>query len=533
MESTDIKLLDCTLREAPIDNLLWGDYLINKIIKGLLDTHIDIIEIGFLRDAKYREGSTIFNCTEQIEKYIPESHESQFVAMVDYGRFDVNTLSVNNGKSIDGIRVCFKKEDIESVIDYAKQIQSKGYWVSIQQVDTRGYKDQEILEFVQRVNLLQPEAYSIVDTFGSLYEEDAIYLYNLISNNLNPKISLGFHAHNNLMLAASNTQRFINDLNGKRKIIVDASLHGCGRGAGNSHTELLAEYITRHCHPPKYNLDALLLLIDHIIPELKDKCKWGYSIPYYIAGLYSTHVFNIDFLMSRHRIRSDDLKNIINQLDDTSRRTYNYPFLEKLYVDYFDKKTDDANVYVELEKIICNRTVLVLAPGKSVVRYQNIIMDYINKYNPIIIHLNTIIEHFPRNFVFCASQKRYDEFGMNCNGKRDWIVTSNLRLENNFSGYVVDYKKLIRFGWINIDNVGILALRLLKSIGLKEVFVAGFDGYNYERESNFYSIKMQTEVESYVIDRMNQDIKEMLKDIISDDYKVNFLTPSKYSEGLI
>ena len=39
-----LQLLDCTLREAPIDNLMWGEMNIHKMIHGLEMANVDIIE---------------------------------------------------------------------------------------------------------------------------------------------------------------------------------------------------------------------------------------------------------------------------------------------------------------------------------------------------------------------------------------------------------------------------------------------------------------------------------------------------------
>lgn len=529
--SGTISLLDCTLREAPVDGLLWGAEFIEKFIFGLEEANVDIIEIGFLKNTEYKEGSTIFSAPTQIEKYIPLHAKSQYVALVDYGRFNVDDLTPNNGRTIDGIRVCFKKEEKDFVFDYARKIMEKGYWVSIQQVDTRGYSDEELLQVIERINELKPKLYSIVDTFGSLYGEDAEYIYKLINHNLEKDIALGFHAHNNLMLAASNSQKFITDLWGTRKLTVDGSVHGCGRGAGNAHTELLAEYINLK-HFGNYDINKLLDIIDDILPELMQKGKWGYSIPYFIAGIHSTHVFNVDFLLSRHNIRSKDLREIINQLDDSSRRKYDYPLLEKIYVDHFDHAVDDTLSKIDLKNEIGTRNVLVIAPGQSINKFKDNILKFIQEKNVFIIHLNTVIKEFPYDKVFCSSQKRMDACKIDKTDEKRWIVTSNLYLPEHFSGKVMDYRTLLKFGWINIDNAGILALRLLKSIGIKTIYVAGFDGYNYEKATNFYSISMQKETENYVIDRMNKDIKEMMDDVINnsngEQCDVKFITPSKY-----
>ena len=143
-----------------------------------------------------------------------------------------------------------------------------------------------------------------------------------------------------------------------------------------------------------------------------------------------------------------------------------------------------------------------------------------------------MIEGFPYNKIFCSSQKRIDAQKIDKIDEQKWIVTSNLYLPEHFSGKIMNYRSLLKFGWINIDNAGILALRLLKSIGVKNIHVAGFDGYNYEKNSNFYSISMQREAENYVIDRMNMDIKEMIEDIRKkrdgEECDIKFITPSMY-----
>ena len=241
-----INLLDCTLREAPIKDLILGSDYIQKFINALEKSNIDIIECGFLKDSGEREDNTIFKHTEEIERYLTNQQPGKlYVALVDYGRYDLKNLSPFNGKSIDGIRICFKKSERKDVFPYAKAIKALGYKVFLQHVDTLSYSDLEILELLEAVNDLKPYAYSLVDTFGSMYAEDLRHLFELANRNLDKDIRLGFHAHNNLMLAVANSQFFISLASHTREIMVDASVLGCGRGAGNSNTELLAEFINK------------------------------------------------------------------------------------------------------------------------------------------------------------------------------------------------------------------------------------------------------------------------------------------------
>ena len=69
MENT-VCVLDCTLREAPIDDLMWGKLSIMKTIHGLELAGIEIIEVGFLKNNAHKSGSTSFQKVEEIREFI-------------------------------------------------------------------------------------------------------------------------------------------------------------------------------------------------------------------------------------------------------------------------------------------------------------------------------------------------------------------------------------------------------------------------------------------------------------------------------
>ena len=93
------------------------------------------------------------------------------------------------------------------------------------------------------------------------------------------------------------SQEFIKMSLGKRKIVVDGTIHGMGRGAGNTNTELLLDYLNRKLGYG-YDMNEILDLIDAYMPKIKQQSNWGYSIPYFIAGMYSSHVHNVNYLLN-------------------------------------------------------------------------------------------------------------------------------------------------------------------------------------------------------------------------------------------
>jgi 4-hydroxy 2-oxovalerate aldolase len=89
------------------------------------------------------------------------------------------------------------------------------------------------------------------------------------------------HAHNNQQLAFANTIEAI--IRGAG--ILDASMAGLGRGAGNCPIELLVGFL----HNPRLRLRPILQCIQGYIEPLRNKLLWGFDIPYMMTGLLNQH----------------------------------------------------------------------------------------------------------------------------------------------------------------------------------------------------------------------------------------------------
>lgn len=126
---------------------------------------------------------------------------------------------------------CFFKHERYDVIPFCKKIKEKGYKLYVQPVDILGYSDHELLELIDMVNEIEPYAFSIVDTFGSMYKEDLQRVFFLIHHNLVATSKVGFHSHNNLQMSFALSQEFAEMTQGLREIVIDATMAGMGRGA--------------------------------------------------------------------------------------------------------------------------------------------------------------------------------------------------------------------------------------------------------------------------------------------------------------
>ena len=71
-----------------------------------------------------------------------------------------------------------------------------------------------------------------------MYQDDLHRIFEIINHNLIPTCKVGFHSHNNMQMSNALSQEFIRMTYGKREIVVDGTISGMGRGAGNTPTEL-------------------------------------------------------------------------------------------------------------------------------------------------------------------------------------------------------------------------------------------------------------------------------------------------------
>ena len=79
----------------------------------------------------------------------------------------------------------------------------------------------------------------------------------MVDHNLDEDIAIDFHSHNNYQLSFAFAQEIIRLSNGKRDILIDGTLHGMGKVAGNLNTELIVDYLVRKRNFD-YNFDAIL-----------------------------------------------------------------------------------------------------------------------------------------------------------------------------------------------------------------------------------------------------------------------------------
>ena len=282
-----IKILDCTLRDGGyVNDWNFGEESIGAITNNLLDTGIDFVECGFISSRKETSSSkSIFKSIDEANQRTGKlvSNNDRLLFMINFGEYDKNLIIPYNDEScVRGIRVAFHKHDMHDALELCRVIKNKGYLIFIQPMNTLSYSKVELNELLILSNEISPYAVYMVDSLGVMRGKDIIDLFDAYDKILDENIFIGFHSHNNLQLSFSNSQDFIKH-SGDRNIIIDSTLIGIGRGAGNLCTELIAQHLNEN-NKGEYDLLPILTTIDEVMYPLQSKYQWGYTIPYYLAA---------------------------------------------------------------------------------------------------------------------------------------------------------------------------------------------------------------------------------------------------------
>ena len=534
-----IKLLDCTLRDgAYIVDSMFGEAAIKGIINKLQEADVEIIECGWLKDKEHQPGSSFYHVPQDIIPYYIEKKTNQeYVAMIDWDRYDLTQLPECDGKSIDAIRVVFPYAKFREGIEIGKKVKEKGYTLYFQAANTLAYSNDDLKELAKQVNESGAKSLSVVDTFGAMYEEDLDRIVSVLDRELNLNVAIGFHSHNNQQLAFSNAIHFIKILEkSKRTVVVDSSLCGMGRGAGNATTELMVNYLN-HKYQTGYDMNAIMDAIDIYMKHFEEQYTWGYSTEYCIAGMYCCHVNNIAYLTKNHRTSAKDMRNIIESLSPDDRKKYDYDLLEEKYIENQNHKVDDIATIQTLKDRLSKKKIVLIAPGKSSLTFKTDIDFFIesNKENVAVIAVNALLEEYKNeyDYLFLTNNARYEYAKETKKGQFDSvdkILLSSIKREGDDREYIVEFERAIKRGWDHFDNAVICCLRLLKQLEVEDIYVAGFDGFKESYNESYADSSLPTINPGKRWEELNDEIKEMFEDVKRDskDMIISFLTKSMY-----
>jgi 3-deoxy-D-manno-octulosonate cytidylyltransferase len=521
---SSIKILDCTLRDGGyINNWEFEDRISIDIIEAIQNSGIEIVECGYLniKDSK-NINSTIFESITDVNRIFPKQKNfTEIVVMINYGDYDVNLLPYRKETIVGGIRLAFHKKDIDKALEDCKVIKKKGYKLFVQPMLTSTYSEKELYFLIKETNIINPYAFYIVDSFGSMEKEELLSLLKLTDIFLDKHIVVGFHSHNNMQMAFSNSIEFLSNV-GNRDAVVDSSIFGMGRGAGNLNSEIIADFINKH-YNHNYKLEPLLDVIDNFLEKMHQDKYWGFSVAHFLSGKSKIHPNYATHLLNKKTSTVSTINNILNSIEDSKKNKFDKDYIEKKYIDLLSKNKSNQNISFKN----LDRPILIVASGNSIHKEFEKVKEFILRKNPLIISVNHLNDEIESDYIFFSNQKRLSEFEKKLSNQ-ELIITSNLTSKYS-KVKVIDFNSLYSFKDVRSDNASVLLLNLLAIKGISKVYVAGLDGYDLNIVENYSYKEYSVVADRKILENINLDISNSLE-IVAKFIDIDFITSSIFKK---
>jgi len=296
-----VNILETTLRD--------GSYAINFsftssdtsiICRQLEDAGFRYIEIGHgvgLNASKMGYG----NSAETDEDYMIAA--DGVLKNAKYGMFcipsiaKVNDLDLAAKHNMGFVRVGTNVTEVKSSEEYIKRAKDNGMYVAANYMKSYAMSPNKFAEQVLLSEEYGADMVYIVDSAGGMFPENIKEYYEAIRDVSDIKI--GFHGHDNLGLAVSNSIQSIE----MGIDFVDSSLQGLGRSSGNACTEVLIMALMKK----GFDLDIDFLKVleigqSYIQPMLVTKGRMLLDIVSGYADFHSSFMHHIQKYSAKYQI---------------------------------------------------------------------------------------------------------------------------------------------------------------------------------------------------------------------------------------
>lgn len=459
-----MKILDCTIRDGGYyTNWDFNKETIKTYLRSINNLPIDFIEVGY----RNPDLSGYFG-----EYYFLPTHTMQFIKL----HSNKSLAIILNEKDVrinmlpdllepcvgfvDLVRIAIDPSNFSRALDLAKEIKKRGFDVAFNVMYMSKWS--EYPEMMDRLGELDGvvDYFYMVDSFGGVFPD--LVRETIKSIRTKTDVKIGFHGHNNLEMALANTLAAIDE----GVDIVDATITGMGRGAGNLKTELLLTALN--------GLNGLHVDFNSLsdttadFEKLQDAYKWGTSLPYMVSGAKSLPQKQVMEWVSK---RYYSINSIVRALNNVSE---NKADNEKFSV--FTKKSNSKDV-------------VIVGGGPSVVDHQEAIYNFLNNNAHVsIIHASSknarSFDGLTNEQYYCLAgseglrlEKVFEE-NVNPNikcilppypRKMGTYIPESVK-ENTYELHAIEFAE-------EYDSHTAIALQTALNLGAVNVYLIGYDGY--------------------------------------------------------
>lgn len=461
-----MQILDCTLRDGGYyTNWDFDSSIVNAYVSNLNDLPIHYIELGYRNKSKTEYMGEFAYCPIVTLRHIRSLTKKRLAIMLnekDLCIEDLNLLLLPILGIVDMVRIAVDPVNLDRAIILAQKVKNMGFEVSFNMMYMSTWDT--IDNFYKKIHQLNNvvDVFCMVDSFGSMTPQS---VKDTIENvRMHTKCTLGFHGHNNLQLALINSLTALE----QGVEIIDATMLGMGRGAGNLNVELLLTYLNKH-HDLKVDFNRLGDTIQ-IFEPLREKYNWGTNLPYMLSGANSIPQKDV---MEWVQNRIYSFNSIVRALDNRK------------------SQMDDNAKYPVLDVGIKYQNILIVGGGETVVKHIAAILTFVKTYNVALVFATTryanLFEHTDAPKYYCLLGNESKRFSSNVNFQKTFNNTCVLPPYPRMMGTDVPREvhnntcELPQISFISKyeDSCTTLAVELAHLLNTDGgcIYVIGYDGY--------------------------------------------------------
>ena len=343
--NNSLSILETTLRD--------GSYTINyqfnahdtEMIVGILDDiGFEYIEIGAGVGLNAKKVSKIEPASSD-EEYIihakKASNKSKIGMFFIPGIGDNEHMKMARDNGLDFVRCGDDISSYENTFKYIEYAKKLGFFVTVNLIKSYAVKANEFANIANDIFKTGADVIYLVDSAGGMLPSE-VKSYIEETLEINPQIKLGFHGHNNLDLAVSNSLVAIES----GVCFVDTSIRGMGRSSGNASTEKMILILDRMGFNLNIDLKKLFSLSDNVIrPLLRDKTE---SITDYILGYSQFHSSHLDLVEKVSQEYDLDVNQLIVEYAKFDKITIDEKMLRDIALTVNKKKHYNYNIKSEV-----------------------------------------------------------------------------------------------------------------------------------------------------------------------------------------
>jgi 4-hydroxy 2-oxovalerate aldolase len=408
MEVSEKKVivLDCTLRDGGYFNDWRFDRtLAQNLVAALSRAGVNIVEVGFKSPHTHREKGFegLFRYCNESELGFLRSHRNLYYSfMVDAKEFLrgnqadpslVDECIPEKGASLFSYaRIATYFPNFQGSVDLASLLHGLGYRVTLNLMGMSLLGQEHLDQALDLIRGVPLEVFYFSDSFGDLQPGEIVRFMHRIREKYGGRI--GIHTHDNNGLAFANTIAAL-----EHGIdVIDATLMGMGRGAGNLRTEQILLYLYFKKGYTHLNPAELLEVVDLHLAPLKKTFQWGWDYTYMLSALQNIHPTYCQNLRASNQYTIDQVSKILNSIEPSRRSAFDERALLAAIDNVINQPVvvDEALAGIPLYEPEPWEKVLVIGtgPGREVFRSE--LAAFIDQHDPLVIECNPMDTFYER-----------------------------------------------------------------------------------------------------------------------------------------